>query len=158
MGEAMESEEWKVKSEKYYLTGKFELYKHYQMKESILKKKTYNFALKVIKVYKQIISEHNEFVLSKQFLKSGTAPGALVREAEYGQSKPDFISKLSIALKEANECDYWINLLKDSDYITLETFNDLQNDNKEIIYMLISSVKTSKSTTWIEKRKAKTEE
>ena len=117
------------------------------MKESILKQKTYTFALKVIKVYKQIISEHNEFVLSKQFLKSGTAPGALVREAEYGQSKPDFISKLSIALKEANECDYWINLLKDSDYITLETFNDLQNDNKEIIYMLISSVKTSKSTT-----------
>jgi four helix bundle protein len=70
----------------------------------------------------------------------------LVREAEYGQSKPDFISKLSIALKEANECDYWTNLLKDSEYISLETFDDLQTDNKEIIYMLISSVKTAKST------------
>jgi len=70
----------------------------------------------------------------------------LVREAEYGQSKPDFISKLSIALKEANECDYWTNLLKDSDYISHETFDDLQSDNKEIIYMLISSIKTAKSS------------
>ena len=72
--------------------------------QSILKQKTYAFALKVIKVYKQIVTEHKEYVLSKQFLKAGTAPGALVREAEYGQSKPDFISKMSIALKEANEC------------------------------------------------------
>ncbi|MEI6680845.1 MAG: four helix bundle protein [Mariniphaga sp.] len=116
------------------------------MKESILKQKTYAFALKVIKVYKQIIAEHKEYILSKQFLKSGTAPGALVREAEYGQSKPDFISKMSIALKEANECDYWSNLLKDSDYISQETFDYLQTDNKEIIYMLISSVKTAKSS------------
>ena len=116
------------------------------MKESILKLKTYAFALKVIKVYKQVIAEHKEFVLSKQFLKSGTSPGALVREAEYGQSKPDFISKMSIAIKEANECDYWTCLLKDSGYISQETFDDLQTDNKEIIYMLISTVKTAKST------------
>ena len=74
------------------------------MKESILKQKTYAFALKVIKVYKQIVAEHKEYVLSKQFLKAGTAPGGLVREAEYAQSKPDFISKMSIALKESNEC------------------------------------------------------
>jgi four helix bundle protein len=116
------------------------------MKESILKQKTYDFALKVIKVYKQIISQHNEFVLSKQFLKSGTAPGALVREAEYGQSKPDFISKLSIGLKEANECEYWTSLLKDSGYISEVIFNDIQTDNNEIIYMLISSIKTAKSS------------
>ncbi|MGE4542214.1 MAG: four helix bundle protein [Bacteroidales bacterium] len=115
------------------------------MKESILKQKTYNFALKVISVYKQIVAQHKEFVLSKQSLKAGTAPGALVREAEYGQSKPDFISKLSIALKEANECDYWTCLLKDAEYISQATFDDLQSDNKEIIYMLISSVKTAKS-------------
>ena len=115
------------------------------MKESILKQKTYEFAVKVINVYKQIVAQHKEFVLSKQFLKAGTAPGALVREAEYGQSKPDFISKLSIALKEANECDYWTCLLKDSEYISQATFDDLQADNKEIIYMLVSSVKTAKS-------------
>jgi four helix bundle protein len=116
-----------------------------KMKESILKQKTYEFAVKVINVYKQIVAQHKEFVLSKQFLKAGTAPGALVREAEYGQSKPDFISKLSIALKEANECDYWTCLLKDSEYISQATFDDLQADNKEIIYMLVSSVKTAKS-------------
>jgi four helix bundle protein len=69
----------------------------------------------------------------------------LVREAEYGQSKTDFISKLGIALKEANECDYWTNLLKDSDYISQETFDDLQTDNKEIIKMLTSSINTAKN-------------
>jgi four helix bundle protein len=69
----------------------------------------------------------------------------LVREAEFGQSKPDFLSKMSITLKEANECDYWTCLLKDSDYISQETFDDLQPDYKEIIYMLISSIKTAKS-------------
>lgn len=116
------------------------------MKESILKQKTYAFALKVIKVYKQIVAVNKEYVLSKQFLKAGTAPGALIREAEFGQSKPDFISKMSIALKEANECDYWTWLLKDSSYISQEIFDDLQTDNKEIIYMLISSVKTAKSS------------
>lgn len=115
------------------------------MKENILKQKTYDFAIKVISVYKQIVAQHKEFVLSKQFLKAGTAPGALVREAEYGQSKADFISKLSIALKEANECEYWTCLLKDSEYISPITFEDLQADNKEIIYMLVKSVKTAKS-------------
>ena len=115
------------------------------MKENILKEKTYVFALKVIAVYKQIIIEHKEFVLSKQFLKSGTAPGALVREAEFAQSKADFISKMSIALKEANECDYWMNLLKDSGYISLLSYNELEASVKEIIYMLISSIKTAKT-------------
>ena len=115
------------------------------MKESILKQKTYDFALIVISVYKQIIAEHKEYVLSKQFLKAGTSIGALVREAEYGQSKPDFISKMSIALKEANECDYWTSLLKDSAYITQETYSEMESTNKEIIYMLISSIKTVKN-------------
>lgn len=115
------------------------------MKENILKEKAYVFALKVIAVYKQIIIEHKEFVLNKQFLKSGTAPGALIREAEFAQSKADFISKMSIALKEANECDYWMNLLKDSGYISLLSFNELEASVKEIIYMLISSIKTAKT-------------
>jgi four helix bundle protein len=117
------------------------------MKDSILKQKTYVFALMVIKVYKQIISEHKEFVLSKQFLKAGTSPGALVREAEFAQSKPDFISKLNIGLKEANECEYWTSLLKDSGYISTETAVGLSTENSEIIYMLISSIKTAKSGT-----------
>jgi four helix bundle protein len=115
------------------------------MKESILKQKTYAFALKVIQVYKQIVAEHKEYVLSKQFLKAGTAPGALIREAEYGQSKPDFISKMSIALKEANECDYWTCLLRDSDFITQATALDLLTDNIEIIKMLTASINTAKN-------------
>ena len=114
------------------------------MKESILRIKSYQFALKVIKVYKQIITEHKEYVISKQLLKSGTAPGALVREAEFGQSKHDFISKMSIALKEANECDYWTCLLRDSDFISQAIATDLLADNIEIIKMLIASIKTAK--------------
>ncbi len=117
------------------------------MKNSILKEKTYAFALKVIKVYKHLITEHREFIVSKQFLKAGTSPGALVREAEFAQSKADFISKLSIALKEANECNYWISLLKDSEYITIETATGLTTDNNEIIYILISSINTAKGNT-----------
>jgi len=115
------------------------------MKDSILKQKTYAFALKVIKVYKQIVAEHKEYVLSKQFRKAGTSPGALVREAEYAQSKPDFISKLSIALKEANECNYWTCLLRDSEYISQATATDLLTDDDEIIKMLTASINTAKN-------------
>ena len=115
------------------------------MKESILKQKTYAFALKVIKVYKQIVAVNKEYVLSKQFLKAGTAPGALIREAEFGQSKPDFISKMSIALKEANESEYWTCLLRDSNFISQTTALDLLTDNIEIIKMLTASINTAKS-------------
>ena len=115
------------------------------MKESILKEKTYAFALKVVRVFKQIVEEHKEYVLSRQFLKAGTAPGALVREAEFGQSKADFISKMSIALKEANECDYWINLLKDSDLISQNIAAELLAENLELIKMLTSTIKTAKT-------------
>lgn len=77
-------------------------------------------------------------------MKSGTAIGALVREAEFGQSKADFISKMSIGLKEANETDYWLNLLKDTGYITQKMFDSLSKDCVELIKMLVSTVKTSK--------------
>lgn len=81
------------------------------MKENILKDRSFQFSLAVIKVYKQVSVEHKEYVLTKQLLRSGTAIGALYREAEHAQSKIDFIHKLSIALKEANETLYWIELL-----------------------------------------------
>ena len=83
-------------------------------------------------------------MLSKQILRSGTAIGALIRETEIGQSKADFISKLSIALKETNETDYWLCILKDTDYIKQELFESLQSDCKELIAMLVSSIKTAK--------------
>jgi four helix bundle protein len=83
------------------------------MATSILKEKSYLFAIGVVKLNQHLCTEKNEYVLSKQLLRSGTAIGALIREAEFGQSRADFRSKMSIPLKEANETDYWLNLLKD---------------------------------------------
>jgi four helix bundle protein len=114
------------------------------MEESILKKKSYAFAIRIVRLYQFLISEKKEFVLSKQVLKSGTAIGALVREAEFGQSKADFTSKMSIALKEANETDYWLNLLKDTDYLSEKMFVSISEDCIELIKLLVSTVKTSK--------------
>ena len=78
-------------------------------------------------------------------LRSGTAIGALIREAEFGQSKADFANKMSISLKEANETEYWLSLLKDTDFISEDRFMSLQTDCKELLAMLVSTVKTSKS-------------
>ena len=122
-------------------------------KESILRIKSYAFALKVVKLYQQLLSEKKEFILSKQLLKSGTAPGALIREAEYAQSSPDFISKYSIALKEVNEADYWLTLLRDSGYISAETAEELISENNELLRMLISSINTLKEKIRLEKIK-----
>ncbi len=82
------------------------------MGKSVLKEKSYSFAIRIVKLNQFLCEERKEFILSKQILRSGTAIGALVREAEFGESKADFRSKMSIALKEANETDYWLNLLK----------------------------------------------
>lgn len=112
--------------------------------ESPLRNKSYAFALRIIKLYKYLVSENKEYVLSKQLLRSGTAIGALISEAKFGQSKPDFISKMNIALKEANETDYWLSLLKDSDYIDEKQYKSIQKDVNELISMLVSTVKTLK--------------
>ena len=87
------------------------------MRESILRNKSYDFALKIVELYKSLTSEKREFILSKQLMRSGTSIGANIREAEFAQSNKDFIHKMSIALKEANETDYWLSILKDSNYI-----------------------------------------
>lgn len=86
-----------------------------------------------------------EFILSRQLLKSGTSIGALIREAEHAQSTADFISKMSISLKEANETEYWIMLLRDSNLIDTQTASKLISDNNELISMLVSTIKTSKN-------------
>lgn len=111
---------------------------------NILDKKTLSFALRIIKAYKFLINEKLEFVLSKQLLRSGTAIGALVREAEFAESRNDFIHKLSIALKEANETDYWLTLLHESEYISDDSFVSIQSDCKELIKLLVSIIKTAK--------------
>jgi len=114
------------------------------MGKSILKDKSYAFAIRIVKLSQYLQTDKKEFVLSKQVLRSGTAISALIREAEFGQSKPDFVNKLSVALKEANETEYWLCLLKDTDYIKQELFESLQLECKELIAILVSSIKTAK--------------
>jgi four helix bundle protein len=116
------------------------------MKENIVKDKSYDFALRIVKACKFLNQEQQEFVLSKQLLRSGTSIGALIREAEHAQSKADFINKMNVALKEANETEYWLMILKDSDYIDEKSFQSIHHDCAELIRLLINIVKTSKAT------------
>jgi four helix bundle protein len=109
-----------------------------------LKTKSYSFAIRIINLYKYLTGEKKEYVMSKQVLRSGTAIGALISEAEFGQSKADFRSKMSMALKEANETIYWLSLLKDTDYIDNKMYTSLLKDTKELTAMLVATVKTSK--------------
>ena len=112
--------------------------------ESIIDKKSKAFALRIIKLYKQLREVDKEFVLSKQILRSGTSIGANARERKNSQSKADFINKLSIALKEADETQYWLELLYESAIINENIFSSLNNDLKEIIAIITSSIKTAK--------------
>ena len=114
------------------------------MKDNVVKDKSFTFALRIIKLYKYLKEQKKEYVLSKQLLRSGTSIGAMVREAEQAESKADFIHKLSIALKEANESEYWIELLHKSDYIDNHGFQSISSDLKEILRLLTSIIKTSK--------------
>src|SRR6266480_1650642 len=114
------------------------------MKENVVKDKSFTFALRVIKLAKFLESEKREFVLSRQLLRSGTAIGALVREAEHAESKADFIHKMSIALKEANETAYWLELLRQGEYVEEQSFESVRSDSEELIKLLVAIVKTSK--------------
>ncbi|MBD3790423.1 MAG: four helix bundle protein [Campylobacterales bacterium] len=111
---------------------------------SILEKKSYDFAIRIVKCSGYLQTEKKEYVLSKQLLRSGTAIGALIAESKYAQSKSDFINKLYVALKEANETKYWLRLLKDCDYLELKIADSLLGDTEELIKILSSSTKTAK--------------
>ena len=113
--------------------------------DSTLKKKSFDFAVRIIKLHKYLKRTHSEYELSQQLLRCGTAVGALIREAEFAESRRDFIHKLSIGLKEANECIYWLELLLATQYISKKMFDSMIKDGMEVLKMLISSVKTSKS-------------
>ena len=115
------------------------------MKESITAIKSIDFAIKIIQLYKILVEEKREYVLSKQLLRSGTAIGALIREAEHAESKADFLHKMNIALKEANETSYWLFLLYKGDYISEPAFNEFNVDCLEVIRLLASIVKTTKA-------------
>ncbi len=115
------------------------------MKENILSDKAYAFALRTVKLYKFICAEHKEYVLSKQILRSGTSIGANIEESIHAQSKTDFIHKLSIAQKEASETNYWLRILRDSDFIKPKLAESLLADCEEVQKLLTSSIKTAKS-------------
>jgi four helix bundle protein len=114
------------------------------MKDSVLRTKSFDFAVRVVKMARWLQNEKKEYVVGKQLLKAGTAVGALVSEAAYGQSKADFISKMSIALKEAHETSYWIKLMVASEIITQDKIASLSSECDELISMLVSSIKTAK--------------
>ena len=114
------------------------------MKDNVIIDKTLEFSIRIVNMYKYLCKEQSEFVLSKQLLRSGTSIGANVREAEHAQSKADFLNKSNIALKEANETCYWLELLHRTEYITTTMYDSIFADCEEILKILISIVKTSK--------------
>lgn len=109
--------------------------------------KSKNFAVRIIRLVQFLQKEKKEHVLSKQLLKSGTSIGANVSESVYAQSKADFISKMSIALKEAAETEYWIDLLEETEYVKVEQVSDLKSELEEILKLLTSIIKTSKKNS-----------
>ncbi|MEH7889046.1 four helix bundle protein [Elizabethkingia meningoseptica] len=116
------------------------------MKEdNIIKQKSFNFAIRIIKLYQYLSNDKKEFILRKQILRSGTSIGAMVRESEHAQSKSDFIHKLSIAQKEINETIYWLELFQATDYFSKQEFESINEDAVEIIKLITSIIKTTKN-------------
>ncbi len=115
--------------------------------ENILRDKSYKFALRMVNLYKYLTGEKKEFVLSKQALRSGTSIGANVVEANQAQSKADFVHKLSISLKEAFETQYWVELLRDGEYLRIEEADSLITDCRELRKILTASIRTAKASS-----------
>lgn len=115
------------------------------MRENIIKIKSFGFAIRIVRLFQYLQSDKKEYILSKQLLRSGTSVGAMVREAEHSESKSDFIHKMAIAQKEINEAIYWLELLKSTDYLSLEQFESINIDAIELIKMITSIIKTTKT-------------
>ncbi len=115
------------------------------MKNNVIKDKSFNFAIRIVKLYKYLSENKNEFVLSKQILRSGTSIGANVNEALQGQSKKDFLMKMNISLKECSETKYWLELLYAAEYIDNKIMQSVYDDCIEIEKILTSIVKTTKT-------------
>lgn len=113
-------------------------------KESPIREKSFALAIRIVNLYKYLTKEKSEFTISKQILKSGTSPGANVREAQNGESDADFIHKLSIAQKETAETIYWLDLLHATDYLTSTEYESLLKDSEELLKMIRSAVLTKK--------------
>lgn len=115
------------------------------MRENVIKSKSLEFAIRVVRLNQVLANEKKEFVMSKQVLRSGTSVGAMVREAEHAESKPDFIHKLAIAQKEINETLYWLELLFKTDFINQTEYESFTLDATELLKLLTSIIKTIKS-------------
>ncbi len=115
------------------------------MKENIIKQKSFVFAVRIVKLYQYLCENKKEFTLSKQLLRSGTSVGAMIREAEYAESKLDFIHKMAIAQKEINETIYWLELLQSTEYLSKDQFRNINTDAVEIIKLITSIIKTTKA-------------
>lgn len=113
-------------------------------KENIVKDKSLNFAIRIVNLYKYLVTEKRETVMSKQLLRCGTSIGANIREAEQTQSRADFLNKQNIALKEANEAEYWLELLMKTEYITPKEYESINADCTELNKLLISIIKSTK--------------
>lgn len=112
--------------------------------DDVLGTKTFKFSVRIVRLYQFLSSQKREFLISKQIFRSGTNPGAMVREAKFAESPRDFIHKLSIALKEIEETIYWLDLLFASEYISTDMKESLKSDAVEIAKLLTSSIKTKK--------------
>ncbi len=117
------------------------------MRDNVIQEKSYIFAIRIVRLYKYLIKQQKEFVLAKQILRSGTSIGANIKEAIGGQSKKDFLSKLSIAYKEARETNYWLRILKDSGYLKIKEFESIFFDLEEIQKLLTTIIKTTKNNS-----------
>lgn len=115
------------------------------MNKGILEEKSFQFAIKIVELNRYLVGEKKEYVLSKQILRSGTSVGANVSEAQFGQSKADFLSKMYIALKEAYETRYWLRLLAATSLIEPLYYSHILNDCNELINMLVATCKTTKT-------------
>ena len=112
--------------------------------KSMLRKKSLDFAVRIVKFYKFLCEEKREYVISKQILRSGTSIGANIRESKNAQTDPDYLTKMNVALKEADETQYWLEVLLYSEIISESQYNSLNEDLKQIIAMLVATVKTMK--------------
>ena len=118
-----------------------------QMKKIVIADLSMDFALRIINLYKYLRNEKEEYIMSKQLLRSGTSIGANIAESEHAQSKADFISKLYISLKEANETKYWITLLSKSGYLNITEYDSIMKDLRIIIGTLVNTIKKTKDNT-----------
>lgn len=116
------------------------------MKNNAIKDKSFAFAVRIVNLSRFLNEHKKEFVIARQVMRSGTSIGALVREAEQAESKPDFIHKLAIALKEANETEYWLLLLRKAGYLSATEADSVMKDNKEMLKLLTSIIKSTKRT------------